>query len=327
VTRRGILILAALAAAMLPAGCGGSNDDESTGAPPPVARPEDFPKPGGRTLGELQGKYRMGGPVLAPSQQALKVGKNRFGFGLFDRARSQIAEAAVALYVAPLSGAPVRGPFVARYESLKVEPQFLSRGVAADQDAAKSVYVSELDFPEPGRYWVLALARLDDRLVAATPAGRPIEVLRDDPVVDVGDKAPRTHTPTKASVGGNLAKIDTRSPPSSMHDEDLADVLGKKPAVLLFATPALCQSRVCGPVVDIAEQVKARHEGEAAWIHMEIFNDNEVEKGYRPQVVEWKLPSEPWLFTIDRKGRIAARIEGAFSARELEEALKKATRD
>ena len=26
----------------------------------------------------------------------------------------------------------------------------------------------------------------------------------------------------------------------------------------LFATPALCQSRVCGPVVDIAEQVKAR---------------------------------------------------------------------
>ena len=41
-----------------------------------------------------------------------------------------------------------------------------------------------------------------------------------------------------------------------MHDVDFADVVGKKPTVLLFATPALCQSRVCGPVVDVAEQVK-----------------------------------------------------------------------
>jgi hypothetical protein len=327
VTWRGILILSAVAATVLLAGCGGSDDDESAGAPPPVARPEDFPKPGGKTLAQLQRKYGMGGPLLSPSQRELTVGKNRFGFGLFDRAHSQIAEAPVALYVAPISGGPVRGPFVARYESLKVEPQFLSRGVAADPDAAKSVYVSELEFREPGRYWVLGLARLDDRLVAATPAGQPIDVQKDDPVVDVGDKAPRTHTPTKASVGGNVTKIDTRSPPSSMHDEDLANVLGKKPVVLLFATPALCKSRVCGPVVDIAEQVKAKHDDEAAWIHMEIYNDNEVEKGYRPQVVEWKLPTEPWLFTIDRTGRIAARIEGAFSARELEEALKKATGD
>ena len=95
--------------------------------------------------------------------------------------------------------------------------------------------------------------------------------------------------------------------------------------VLVFATPALCQSKVCGPVVDIAEQVKADHEGEAEFIHMEIFNGNELEQGYRPQVRAWNLPTEPWVFAIDRKGRIAARIEGAFSARELEAALKKAT--
>ena len=115
-------------------------------------------------------------------------------------------------------------------------------------------------------------------------------------------------------MGGDVEEIDTRVPPSTMHDEDFADVVGKKPAVLLFATPALCQSRVCGPVVDIAEQVKAEHEDEdIAWIHMEIFNDNTVDKGYRPQVREWRLPSEPWLFTVDRSGRVAARIEGAYS--------------
>jgi hypothetical protein len=326
VTSRSTLLLAPLAAAALLIGCGGSDEDGSAEAPPPVARPEDFPQPSGRNLAQLQRRYGMSGPVLSPAMKELSVGKNRFGFGLFTRSRAQIADAAVALYVAPVTGGPSQGPFPARYESLKVEPQFLSQGVAADPDAAKSVYVAEVEFRKPGLYWILALARLDDRLVAATPVGPPLKVQRDDPVVDVGDPAPRMRTPTKASVGGDLSKIDTRMPPSTMHDEDLAEVLGKKPVVLLFATPALCKSRVCGPVVDIAEQVKARHADEAAWIHMEIYNDNEVEKGYRPQVVKWSLPTEPWLFTIDREGRIASRIEGAFSARELEEALEKATR-
>ena len=60
---------------------------------------------------------------------------------------------------------------------------------------------------------------------------------------------------TAEDVGGDLSKIDTRQPPSSMHDDDFKDVVGKKPVVLIFATSALCQSRVCGPVVDVAERV------------------------------------------------------------------------
>ena len=324
-TRRGYLILVAMAAAVLVPGCGGGGDGASSAAPPPVARPEDFPKPAGRGLSELQQKYGVGGPVLSPSMESLQVGKNRFGFGLFTRSREQISDAPVALYVSPANGGPAQGPFVTKYESLKVEPQFLSQTVAADKGSAKSVYTAELEFKKPGRYYVLGLARLDDRLVAAMPAGPPLRVQRDDPVVDVGDRVPPMHTPTKTSVGGDVKKIDTRVPPDDMHDDDLADVLGKTPVVLLFATPQLCQSRVCGPVVDIAEQVRAQHPDDAAWIHMEIYNDNVIEKGFRPQVLKWRLPTEPWLFTIDRKGRIAARIEGAFSAGELEEALKKAT--
>ena len=87
-----------------------------------------------------------------------------------------------------------------------------------------------------------------------------------------------------------------------MHDDDLAEVLGKKPVVLLFATPALCQSRVCGPVVDIAEQVKRDRGDEAAFIHMEIYNDNPANEGLRPQVQAYGLPTEPWLF-VDRLRR------------------------
>jgi hypothetical protein len=107
-----------------------------------------------------------------------------------------------------------------------------------------------------------------------------------------------------------------------MHDVDYADALGKRPIVLLFATPALCQSRVCGPVVDIAEQVKhALPKDDTAWIHQEIYKNNKLVDGYRPQFLKYHLPGEPWLFTINRKGKVAAAIEGAFSADELEKAV------
>jgi hypothetical protein len=152
-------------------------------------------------------------------------------------------------------------------------------------------------------------------------------------VPKVGEKAPIITTPTVASVGGDVSKIDTRVPPDSMHDVNFADVVGKKPVILVFATPALCQSRVCGPVVDIAEELKSENKGDAAFIHMEIYNNNKIAQGclegttlvnkcLRPQVLAYHLPSEPWAFAIDRHGTIVARLEGAFSKSELEAALK-----
>ncbi len=102
-------------------------------------------------------------------------------------------------------------------------------------------------------------------------------------------------------------------------------MLGRRPVMLLFATPGLCASRICGPVADIAEQLKAEHGDEAEFIHVEIYRDNDPQAGQRSQVRAYGLPSEPWLFAIDRAGRVAARIEGAFSAGEAEAALRAAT--
>jgi hypothetical protein len=314
---QGLLLVLVLCATV--AGCGDSGKGGSD-TPPPPARPEDFPKAGGRSLAEIK-KGLEEGPVLAPSVSLFEPGENRFGFGLFDRARTQIGDAPVALYFAAAGGGPAKGPVLARYESLAVKTQFESRSVASDPDSAKSLYVADVGFGEPGRYEVLGVARLDGRLVAAGNAGGPLTVVADGPVPEIGEPAPRIDTPTEADVGGDIEKIDTRQPPSSMHEVNFAQALGKRPAVLLFATPALCQSRVCGPVVDIAEQVKADRGDEAAFIHQEIFRDNEVDKGFRPQVLEWKLPTEPWLFAVDARGRVAARIEGAFSAEELERAV------
>ena len=108
--------------------------------------------------------------------------------------------------------------------------------------------------------------------------------------------------------------------------DDYAKVVGKKPVVITFATPLLCQSRVCGPVVDIVEQARAETSADVAFIHQEIYNDNQVNKGFRPQVVAWHLPTEPWTFVVNKKGRVSARFEGAFSTGELERAIAKVTR-
>jgi hypothetical protein len=264
------------------------------------------------------------GPTLAPSVALLVPGKNRFGFGLFDRSNKQITDAAGAIYISRGENARAYGPYVARWESLTVQGPYLSKTVATDPDAAKTLYVADVPFKKPGTYFVLGLFRLDNRLVGS---GTKVKVVKGSNVPKVGDLAPKIDTPTKASVGGDLSKIDTRDPHDDMHDVNFADAYKKRPIVLLFATPALCQSRVCGPVVDIAEQVRhARPKDDVAWIHMEIFNNNNLNDGYRPQFLRYHLPSEPYLFTIDRKGRIAAEIEGAFSASELQKAVGAATK-
>jgi hypothetical protein len=317
--------MALMAAVALIAGCGG-DDGSGEDKPPPAAKAADFPRPEGRPLAELVADLGSG-PVLAPSGVEFRTGTQRVGFALFNEDRSQITDASVALYVAPVGRAPARGPFLARYESLEVRPQFQSRQTSADPDAAKSIYTADIEFDKPGRYELVGIARQGDRLVTAAPPSPGVVVKKasNDPIPAVGQEPPRIHTPTEAEAGGDIASIDTRLPPSSMHDADFADVLGEKPVVLLFATPQLCQSRVCGPVVDIAEQVKAESGGEVEFIHMEVFRDNRIDRGIRPQLAAFRLRSEPWLFTFDSAGKVAARIEGAFSQRELERAIASAT--
>jgi hypothetical protein len=321
---------AVLLACAFAAGCGG-DDSEDSPDPPPEATSDQFPRAEGRTLAELRKDLPKGGPVLAPTVSHFVAGeKSRLGFGLFTTERAQIADARAAVYIAPVGGGEAMGPYVAHYESLEVKPQFISETTSKDPDAAKTLYVADVPFAKPGRYEVLGMALLDDRLVAATSAMPELIVgdRKQDPVPGPGDTPPRIHTPTEADAAGDLASIDTRVPAApTLHQADFADVLGKKPVVLLFATPLLCQSRVCGPVVDIALQLQAEYGDRVEFIHMEIYNDNEVNKGPREQVSAFKLPSEPWAFVIDEKGKVVSRIEGAYSAEELDAAIEQALGD
>jgi hypothetical protein len=319
------VVLASVLAAF--PGCGGEDKDDrapSQSEPPTAAAAAGFPNPSSRSLRALIRNMPQG-PLLAPSVELLERGRNRFGFALFDRGNRQIADLRVALYVSQGLDEPARGPFPARFEPIEVKRRFLSRQASADPHAARSVYVAELPLWESVGYSIVAVAELDNRLVATSPV--QVTVSDNSEVPGVGDPAIRVHTPTRASVGGDIQRIETRIPPDSMHEVDLADALDRHhPVLLLFSTPALCESRVCAPVTDVAEQVKSEYSDRMDFIHMEIYEDNEVKQGPRPQFRAWHLASEPFAFAINRRGRVVERLQGAFSARELRTAVRKALR-
>jgi hypothetical protein len=348
------LVLVCLLVAALAAGCGGDSGSdgssasgagesaESRPAPPKSA----FPSPEGRTLREVL--KAADGPaelVVSPAAMVFYEGENRYPFGVFEPDRTQVPDAEVALYFAKApapdpegkskSGSkgsqakaemqaldePAIGPFPASIESLATQPAFRAKTTSDDPDAASVVYSTEVDLPSDGEWRIAALVKGDGEikgtLLPSAVVGEFSKIPR------AGDQAPQIHTPTADDVGGDLSQITTRIPPDTQNKVDYADALGKEPIVLLFATPQFCQSRVCGPVVDVAEQVKEEYGDEAAFIHMEIYKDNKPPVT-RSQVRAFHLPTEPWLFAIDRRGRVSSVIEGAFGLPLLTSAVKKA---
>jgi hypothetical protein len=203
-----------------------------------------------------------------------------------------------------------------------VDPPFRSEQAALESDSVAAIYQTEVTLPRPGRFAVLVVTKRSDGLLVG--GGTEIRVKRSSPIPDVGAHPPRVDTETLASAGGDIKSIETREPPDEMHEENFADVLGKQPVVLLMATPALCQTRVCGPVTDIAAQFQKEYADRAVFIHQEVYVDNDVQKGLREPLREFGLRTEPWLFTFTRDGRVAARLEGSFGNGGFREAVEAA---
>lgn len=319
VPTRALVATAALVASIFLAACGGSSaGDEGTTAPSADA----FPQPEGKSLRALLTGVGLTDQVVAgPAGAVFTPGDKRFGFGMFDVGGKPINDAKVAIYAQAPGAKEATGPYPAKIESLHTEPAYVAKTTTDDPDAAQVVYVADVPFDKGGEYTlgaVIANGSSQEAVVVSPGA----VVSSKSKIPNVGEKAPVVETPTIDSVGGDVASIDTRIPPSDMHKVNLADALGKKPVVLLFATPQLCQSRVCGPVVDVEDQVESQYKDQVDFIHMEIYKDNKP-PALRPQVKAYGLQTEPWLFVIDKDGVISSRIEGAFSVPELKTAVKK----
>jgi hypothetical protein len=109
-----------------------------------------------------------------------------------------------------------------------------------------------------------------------------------------------------------------------MHAVSFNTVLGKRPIVLLFSTPQFCVSRVCGPVTDIVVQLEHRFASQVTFIHEEVYVNNNPKLGLRPQLKAFHLETEPWLFAVNRRGRIVTRLEGAFGVNAVTRAIQAA---
>lgn len=148
----------------------------------------------------------------------------------------------------------------------------------------------------------------------------PLEVSATTPA-RVGTRALASPTPV-ANTAAEAARICTREPPDALHAISLADaVRSGRPTVVCFATPLLCESRMCAPVLDeviaLAAQVGP---GRVNFIHVEEFPTRD-ENQPAPAFVAWGFRTEPWTVVIDAGGVITASFEGPVNAAQLRAVL------
>ncbi|MGB3952497.1 MAG: hypothetical protein WBK99_05100 [Solirubrobacterales bacterium] len=320
--------IAAVVLALAAIGCGGdrpASDD-------PIAQikaasrvdPAEFPRADGvKNFAAIRDEAGASdGPALLPAANDFVAGRvNRIPFGLFSADRKPVWGPTV-MYVSKDSKSPAEGPFAVAANALDVAEEFRSQTSASDYDTIGSGFYTGV--VKAGR----RVRRLDIMTLTKTATGvesasSGIELRADDPAPAPGEKAPAIKTDTLDDAP--VAEIDTRRPPSGMHEISLDDALRqRKPIVLLFATPLLCASRVCGPVIDVAAEVRSKVGDKAIFIHQEIFNKNDPNAGYRKQVGQYGLTSEPFTFVIGTDGRVVSQLQGPFVAAELEAALEQA---
>ena len=140
----------------------------------------------------------------------------------------------------------------------------------------------------------------------------------------VGRRSSSAPAITRGREDPHLPRFTGRSATKSAHrsTQYCNALAARKPFVLSFATPQFCQTRVCGPVVDVVSAVRRELAGSGTrFIHVEIYRDNDPAKGTNRWVKEWNLQSEPFTFVVDRTGVVRTRLEGAFSPAELERAV------
>lgn len=318
-------LLAATAAALLAiTGCGGEDaaEDPLAGFDEQVrsateSSAADFPAPAGRTMRELTGELNAQAQV-GLATPTVNPGASRLAFGVIDQAGAFVY-GPTAVYVAADERSRAFGPYPAPADPLVTEPAFRSRQAASEGDIFAAIYESEPEFGDWKQAVVLTVTKGDGELIGA---GTTVKVIPEDEerVPVVGERVPVTDTDTTETAP--ISEIETRIPPDTMHATNLADVIGERPVALLFATPQLCESRVCGPVTDIAAQLQEKYGDEMEFIHQEVFVDNQPAKGFRKPLVDFGLRTEPWLFVLDADGKVTARLQGSFGVEAFEEAVQ-----
>jgi hypothetical protein len=184
------------------------------------------------------------------------------------------------------------------------------------------VYVAHLDFDTAGSWGA--------EITASRPTGAhgvirlSFNVLAQSVVPAPGQPAPRSHNPTVADAP-DASYIDSGNPPDDMHQVSIADAIGQhKPTLVVFASPAFCTSRICGPEVQVVQSLEPNYRDRLTFIHVEIytnFKPDPAKKQLAQTVLDWRLQTEPWIFLIGKDGVIRDRFEGPTAVDEVRDGI------
>jgi hypothetical protein len=183
----------------------------------------------------------------------------------------------------------------------------------------RGLYRIAATFDVPGTWRVAAHTGPDHR---GTPV--PFNVASEALTPDVGDPAPAVATPTAPPE--EISSISTDPNPDPTFYQTSLDVAldSGQPTVVVFSTPAFCETATCGPMLDTVKDAAMDHP-DVTFIHVEVYENLEApsreELALAEAVEAWNLPSEPWTFIVDSDGTITARLEGTLSKNELDELL------
>ena len=259
-------------------------------------------------------------PVLASAENV--VGRSRFLLTLVDRENRPIAS-------------PDRKVTLKMFDLAK-DPANPAQTVPADFlwaiEGERGFYVAYVDFPQAGEWGV----EVDVAQQGAAPEAARVrfDVQEKGTTVQVGARAPSVKTPTLPDVGGDVRKLSTdQHPDDSLYTTSVKDAIDRhEPFVLVFATPAFCQSRVCGPTLDLVKEVKASEPG-VTFINVEPYQlawkdgslqpvlDANGQLTPVPSVEAYGLLVEPWIFVVDRDGIVRGSFEAVVSEKELRDAI------
>ena len=183
----------------------------------------------------------------------------------------------------------------------------------------RGIYTADVTLPQAGPWLGVVQVKKDGKRQNASLAFQ----VQDQPKAPVpGAPAPRAASPTVANPLG-VDPICTRNPPCPLHDVSLDTAIGAgKPVAVMLATPALCQSRYCGPVLDDLLTLTDQYKDRITFVHVEIYTNlsgNET----TPTVQAWGIQTEPWLFGVDATGNVVSRLDGAFGHDEQQQLLQR----
>lgn len=254
--------------------------------------------------------------VLVASE--LVVGPNRFAVGLFDEAGHVIQEATVHFHYYDLSN-PATPVLEAEADATPLHTP----------DGFTTIYTQEREFKRAGEWGVEVQARFPDGATALKRIG--FEVLADSPTLKAGQLVPALVTPTANLVSSDLSKLTSAPAPNpAFYELSLAQAITNgKPTVLLLATPAFCQTRFCGPAYEQTSELQSRYGDAFNFVHVEVYTGlpNPAANNWEvtPAMAAFGLTTEPWLYLIDAHGKIVYRVEGVFTAAEVEPHLQSLT--